>query len=412
MGTGRMEIPRGARRVWIATGAIWAIGTALGSTTIIAAWVLEIGGVVRLVSNLFWIIALPGWLVAYRIGGVAVRDDPVAIVLVNAGVWAIIVAALAALRWAAKHLSRRIEIAPGAPIDGSRRAFMTRSLGGASLALVGAGTPAYATLIEPNMLRVRRLSVPINDLPDSLVGLRIAHVSDTHLGPRVPESMVAAAYERVAALSPDIVAHTGDHYHDGSTEIDRAGAACAVFTRAATIGSLGVLGNHDYWGDPNRMLGALGRAGVRMIDNDRVWIDARTRSIRSTHPAGPSLRILGLGDLTDGVVDPHRAYRDGADDPTLVLAHNPDTAELAFYRDPLGPRCDLMLAGHTHGGQVRIPVLGTPIVPSDYGQRYAGGLCTGPRFPVHVSRGVGMSILPVRVGVPPEITLITLTRPA
>ena len=74
------------------------------------------------------------------------------------------------------------------------------------------------------------------------------------------------------------------------------------------------------------------------------------------------------------------------------------------------PRMDLMLSGHTHGGQVRIPFIGTPIVPSRFGQKNAGGLVQGPRCPVFVSRGVGMSLLPVRLGVPPEIGLITLLR--
>ena len=409
MSTGHMNDRQGSRRVWFVLLTIWAIGTTLGSASIIAAWVLEIGGVTRLISNFFWIIALPGWIVA-RLAGVGGREDPVTIVLVNAIVWALIAGSLAAVRWIVIRLPRRPEPVADMPFDGARRAFITRSVGGASLALAGVGATAYATLAEPSMLRVRRVSVQIKGLPEGLAGLRIAHVSDTHLGPRIPESMIIAAYERIAALTPDLVVHTGDHYHDGVSEIDRAGALCGLFTGAASIGSLGVLGNHDWWGSAPMMRRALERAGVRVIDNDRVWIDPDSRTIRTSRPRGRALRIAGLGDLTDGVVNPDRAHRGDADEPTIVLAHNPDTAELGVYRDPQGPRCDLMLSGHTHGGQVRVPLLGTPIVPSAYGQRYAGGLCRGPRFPVHVSRGVGMSILPVRVGVPPEITLLTLTR--
>jgi hypothetical protein len=92
--------------------------------------------------------------------------------------------------------------------------------------------------------------------------------------------------------------------------------------------------------------------------------------------------------------------------PRIVLAHNPDTAETV----PPGVRVDLMCSGHTHGGQVSLPLVGTPIVPSEYGSRYAGGLCLGPSCPVVVSRGVGMAILPVRFRVPPEIGVIELVR--
>jgi hypothetical protein len=92
--------------------------------------------------------------------------------------------------------------------------------------------------------------------------------------------------------------------------------------------------------------------------------------------------------------------------PRLLLAHNPDTAEQVKPTQ----RVDLMLSGHTHGGQVYLPGLGTPVVPSSYGQKYAGGLCAGPTCPVIVSRGVGMALLPMRLGVPPEIGYLILTR--
>jgi predicted MPP superfamily phosphohydrolase len=92
--------------------------------------------------------------------------------------------------------------------------------------------------------------------------------------------------------------------------------------------------------------------------------------------------------------------------PRLLLAHEPDTAELP----QLNHRVDLMLAGHTHGGQVKLPLLGTPVVPSAFGSKYAGGLVQGPAYPVLVSRGIGTSIVPVRWGVPPEVVVITLTR--
>jgi predicted MPP superfamily phosphohydrolase len=95
--------------------------------------------------------------------------------------------------------------------------------------------------------------------------------------------------------------------------------------------------------------------------------------------------------------------------PRLLLSHNPDAAEdPRFLR--ARHRVDLMLSGHTHGGQVRLPVVGAPVIPSKYGQKYAAGLVQGPRCPVYVSRGLGLSGLPVRFGVPPEIVLFELQR--
>jgi uncharacterized protein len=98
-----------------------------------------------------------------------------------------------------------------------------------------------------------------------------------------------------------------------------------------------------------------------------------------------------------------------ADMPRLLLSHNPDVAEdpaLAVY----GYRIDLMLSGHTHGGQIYIPGIGSPIVPSQFGQKYARGLVQGPVCPVFISRGLGHTVLPVRIGVRPEMAVIELTR--
>jgi predicted MPP superfamily phosphohydrolase len=165
---------------------------------------------------------------------------------------------------------------------------------------------------------------------------------------------------------------------------------------------------------------ALRAIGVRMLDNGRVFLDGATRRFREEGAPGESLCIAGLGDLMTDFISVHLALGGvPADVPRIVLAHNPDTAEhpqcvgescVGGLPLTAAPRVDLMISGHTHGGQVRIPFLGTPFIPSRYGQKYAGGLVKGPAFPVLVSRGIGMSLLPVRLGVPPEIVELTLTR--
>ena len=95
--------------------------------------------------------------------------------------------------------------------------------------------------------------------------------------------------------------------------------------------------------------------------------------------------------------------------PRILLSHNPDVAEEPGLLNS-GHRVDLILSGHTHGGQIRLPLIGTPVTNSRYGSKYAAGLVQGPRCPVFISRGIGTTVLPIRLGVPPEIALIELHR--
>lgn len=388
------------------------IGSGVGSWATIQSWSVGADGIVRLLANFAWIVSLPGWATAYLIhiaGFGNGRSDPSSIFLANTIGWAYLVLG-GLVFWKIRGLlagTRRSTQDSDQPINPSRRAFMANSTFG-GVAVAAAAAPGYATLIEPWSIKTRKYTIPIKDLPPALVGLRIVQVSDTHLGPRIPESFIVQAYQMAMDLKPDLIILTGDYVHDGTKENQRAADLCLPLVKACPMGVLGVLGNHDWWGDGELLSSMLSEAGVRMIDNDRLWIDPVTRAVVDADPDN-GLAIVGLGDLTDHVVDPSRAFRGvNPQTPRLVLAHNPDTAEIEPLIRPDAPRIDLMLSGHTHGGQVRIPFLGTPIVPSVHGQKYAGGLVDGPSFRVLISRGVGMSMLPVRVGVPPEISVITL----
>ena len=134
--------------------------------------------------------------------------------------------------------------------------------------------------------------------------------------------------------------------------------------------------------------------------------------VPATGNGGPALCLAGLGDLRQHFIDPDAALRDvDPDIPRLVLSHNPDSAEEAAVTRKSAPRIDLMICGHTHGGQVRIPGVGTAAsLLSRYGDKYAAGLVRGPACPVLISRGVGISLVPFRFLVPPEVVEITLTR--
>jgi len=397
--------------------SIWLAATVIGSASGIASWTYHIDGFTRIIANFGYIAALPGWILLYATGLSGIRDLPLGIIIANAAAWMLWIVLLRIaliVRTKLVHRPRPDSNPPSNPPsdipDPSRRAFLCNATVGVTT--IGAiTTPGYATLVEPWSIKTRRYTVPIKDLDPAFEGLKIVQVADTHLGPRIPASFIEQAYRLAIAEQPDLVFLTGDHVHDGTKDNHHAALLCKPLVENASIATVGVLGNHDWWGDGNGMSQALRAQGVHMIDNDRIWIDPKSRSITQTHPGPGALALVGFGDLTDDHIDTDRAFRSIEEHtPRIVLAHNPDCAELDALTKPNGVRVDLMCSGHTHGGQVKIPLLGTPMVPSAFGSKYAGGLVQGPAFPVHISRGIGMSLLPVRFGVPPEISVITLTR--
>ncbi len=384
-----------------------------------AAWL------VKPVANFFQTLAAPGWMIVWKKTGATGGLPVTAMVYGVFGVlWYLPLAFVVVTRFLLVRdrpgdgeMSGGNVGDPEAPRSNGRR----RLLVDGALTVVAAPTAiagGRAIVNAVGDLRVREYTVPIVGLPDGLDGIRIAHFSDPHLGPRVPGSFIRSAVDRTLALKPDLVALTGDYVHAGTYQIDAVAELLAPLAdpRNVPSGAVGVLGNHDWYADPGQMTAAMGRIGVRMIDNWRIALDGTSRRLvdRPGAMTPDALCIAGLGDLYSDRVLPSRAFGGvPVDMPRLVLAHNPDTCEQPAIASPFGveaPRIDLMLSGHTHGGQIKVPGFGTPVVPSKFGEKYAGGLVQGPTCLVLISRGVGLSILPVRVGVPPEIGLITLIR--
>ena len=429
-------------RRWSRWLLVWAIFTTLGSLFHWAGWIVPhedptrtvfLGeGIWRPIGNLFAVAAAPGWIVVVKIVERLLGYNLSVTIIANGAAWAFWFALLAALLRARRYLARGPLPLPGAapasdtdtrntptqpspqsaspsPINRSRRALLVNSAfaGGA---LTSTGAFAVGTALTPWQIVVARHRVPIKNLPPALVGLRLVQISDTHLGPRIPASHIQRAVALAIDLKPDVILLTGDYIHNGVAQIDRSAALMAPLCTLG-IPVLGTLGNHDWYADGKKMAAALTAIGVRMIDDDRVYLDAATRTITAVLPADPTsaLCIAGLSDLWTAVPNP-KAALDGVplQMPRLLLSHHPDCAELPALSLAAGRRVDLMLSGHTHGGQVAIPLIGRPIVPSLYRQRYAHGLVQGPAFPVIISAGVGMSLIPIRLGVPPEVVLVEL----
>lgn len=269
-----------------------------------------------------------------------------------------------------------------------------------TLLMLGApGIGTYAYFVEPTWLRVRRLTVPIKGLPLALDGLRLVQLSDLHVGSAVPRWFLQKVVETTKALEPDLIVLTGDYVH---TRPDEVGAITTLLQQLrAPTGMFAVLGNHDYAtnyaGDPgipgveDVVIIALERAGITVLRNQ--WLP-----IGGAQP----LALFGIDELLSrrARVAPLDAIPSSL--PRLVLCHNPDIISFLPANS-----FELLLCGHTHGGQVRIPPF-PPLVTATRDRRFWGGLSRLGRGRVFVSRGIGYTWR-ARLGARPECVLMTLT---
>jgi predicted MPP superfamily phosphohydrolase len=300
------------------------------------------------------------------------------------------------------HRAERIRARTIPPLDIARRQFLVRSTIGA-LGVVTGGVGGYASLVEPERLRLRTYDIPIRNLPREFDGLRIVHISDTHYGPYTRLSYLESVVAKVNDLKPDLVFLTGDYVHYTPLAVNAGIHLFASLRKCQAI--VGVLGNHDHWEGVEACRMAFEKAGLPLIDNRRLFLTPG--GLSHTHIEGHSLCLAGVGDLWEDTVSFKDALHDVPETvPRLLLSHNPDAAESL---DPAF-RVDLMFSGHTHGGQVNLPGLGAVVTPSKYGAKYLGGLCRGPRCPVVVSRGIGLAGIPARFRVPPELGVIVLAH--
>jgi predicted MPP superfamily phosphohydrolase len=259
----------------------------------------------------------------------------------------------------------------------------------------------YARHIEPTWLHVARVRVPVPHLPPALAGLRVAQLSDFHFGPHIPPGFIEGAIARAVAEEPHLIALTGDFVDRGPQHVP---AAARLFRDLrAPLGVYAVLGNHDFAVHTARgarrhehlhaeVAGALAAEGVTVL---------RNRAVGLSH-AGAALTVAGVDDLWSGACDPAAALAGACPDaPRVVLAHNPQTVA------GLGAlRADLVLSGHTHGGQINVPGLGRLFLGKK-ARRWAAGLYKFDTGHLYVNPGVGFGWR-FRFGVRPELTVLTL----
>jgi uncharacterized protein len=255
----------------------------------------------------------------------------------------------------------------------------------------------WAFVIEPSRLVLRETRITLPSWPANFKGLRIAVISDLHAGsPFITIEKIHHIVERTNAAQPDLILLLGDFVIQGVKGggfMEPEVVASALKGLRARSGVFATLGNHDWWYDGPRVKKALENVGITTLENDAAKIERE----------GAAIWVVGISDKWEGNPDIASALaRVGAGTTIIAFTHNPDI----FPSIPA--KVALTIAGHTHGGQVALPIIGRPIVPSDFGERYAAGHIVEGSKHLFVSTGVGTSILPVRFRVPPEISLLTI----
>ena len=242
--------------------------------------------------------------------------------------------------------------------------------------------------------RIRRRDVDIEGLPEAFDGYRIVQISDLHCGPFASGRRVARWVDSANRLEPDLVAVTGDLIASGSTFIDVV--ARALGGLRARDGAFAAMGNHDYFGDGEAMVTALEAAGLTVLRNRGVELRRQTSAIY----------LAGVDDTWTRRHDLSRALEGRpAGMPAVLLAHDP-----VLFPEAAERGVDLVLSGHTHGGQVAVPLLARKLNLARLITRFTNGVYKSGTSTLYVNRGLGTTGPPVRLAVAPEIAVLTLRR--
>jgi predicted MPP superfamily phosphohydrolase len=280
-------------------------------------------------------------------------------------------------------------------LDLSRRRFLQMAL--LAAASMPFGVSAYGAVAAITRKMIERVVVPISDLPPQLDGLTIVHMSDVHSGIFMPEERMAAYVKLANTLSPDVVALTGDFVATNNEQV-------APFIRAmsglkARYGIFGCLGNHDiFTRSEQKLTQGFRNSGFKLLrnQNEVIEIDGTRLNIIGVDYVGRRFGVSRLDDALRGI---------SLDGTTVLLCHAPNP-----FPDAAKAGIDLMLAGHTHGGQIALNLGDLMITPARLATMFVAGLFKIDQSHLYVNRGLGTTGPPIRINAPPEITHITLRQ--
>lgn len=268
----------------------------------------------------------------------------------------------------------------------------------AGFVLLGFILASWAFWFEPDSLAIKKVELKLENWHKEHDGLKIAILTDLHVGsPHINLEKLSLLVAETNKENVDLVLILGDlvatKVKGGKFIEPEPIAEKLKGLKAGKI--VAILGNHDWWYNGERVRKALQDVGIIVLENNSISFSKNEKNIW----------LAGLADLWTRKIDLNKALENTKDNnPILLLTHNPDI----FPEIP--EQVSLTLAGHTHGGQVKLPFLGRPVVPSKYGERYAIGHVKENNRNLFVGSGVGTSIIPVRFCVPPEVIILTIKK--
>jgi predicted MPP superfamily phosphohydrolase len=277
-----------------------------------------------------------------------------------------------------------------------RRKFIKNTL----LSSVGIGflTGVYSWQIEPFWLEFVNVQMPIQHLPENLIGKTVMQISDIHVGNRFDYQYIIDSFEKAKLLNPDFVLYTGDYVsYENETQVEQL-KEVMNFAVKGNLGTAGILGNHDYGKDwaaqevADKITTILQTAGVPILSNEQKEMNG--------------LNIIGLDDYWGLNFNPNKIMSTyDSKRANIVLCHNPDVCDLNVWNDYKG----WILAGHTHGGQVKPPFLKPPMLPVKNKKYSAGKIDLNDGRTLYINRALG-NLHQIRFNVRPEITIFTLMK--
>lgn len=281
----------------------------------------------------------------------------------------------------------------------NRREFLKTA--GWAAALLPFGSIAYGAVSTTYNFKIMKEDIFIKNLPSAFEGVKIVQISDIHAGSYITNEPMKEVGQIINNIKPDLVFLTGDFVNFSDEEYDLISKNISQIH--STLGNYGCLGNHDHFmpeKSTRKLVQKIEASNVKMLNNQNTTLTIN----------GQKLQIAGIDNTGYGqhFGDFHKANQNiDADYPVLWLVHDPTNWDPRM-RDKF--RCDLVFAGHTHGGQIGLNVLGNVITPARFVYKQWAGLYQESDTQLYVNRGLGTTGFPVRIAIPPEITEITLRK--
>lgn len=274
----------------------------------------------------------------------------------------------------------------------SRRTFLKLAM------IIGVTTTgasvAYGNIVEPNDIEITTHDIPLNKLSPQFNGYKIVQITDLHMGSWLNLERLTTVVDIVNAQEPDLVAITGDFVTLGRIEPYADDLIEGLSEIRAKDQVVAVLGNHDHWANVEIIRDVLKQANVRELPNEHIIIERESAQ----------LVIAGLDDVWEEQHDIEKLITNLPNDlPAVLLAHEPDIADETSTTGYFG----LQISGHSHGGQIRFPIIDAPILPR-LGKKYPIGRYQVNEMVQYTNRGVGMADLPIRLNCRPEIAVFRL----